>query len=69
MDTTPKHDSDRVPYRDPCPCCGARLVGFTKQDYIEHLMENGEIVAARIERDLTVNEFGTAPPTTIEEDP
>lgn len=43
-------------YRDPCPKCGARLLGFTKADYVEHLRANGETLAARIEEDLVVPE-------------
>lgn len=43
-------------YRDPCPKCGARLLGFTKEDYIDHLFENGESLVAKIERDLVVDE-------------
>jgi hypothetical protein len=43
-------------YRDPCPKCGDRLLGFTKTDYITHLRENGESLAARIEEKLVVEE-------------
>lgn len=43
-------------YRDPCPKCGARLIGFSKQDYVEHLRENGETLAAKIEEKLVVDE-------------
>jgi hypothetical protein len=42
-------------YRDPCPFCGARLIGFSKGDYIEHLRENGETFAARLEEKLVVD--------------
>lgn len=54
-------------YRDPCPKCGARLLGFTKEDYIEHLRENGETLAARIEEELVVEEdCADAKPTADE---
>lgn len=47
-------------YRDPCPKCGARLVGFTKEDYVSHLRENGETLAARIEEEMVVEESATS---------
>lgn len=43
-------------YQDPCPKCGARLIGFTKDDYIKHLWRNGETLAARIESEVIVPE-------------
>lgn len=43
-------------YRDPCPKCGARLIGHSKEEYIEHLLENGESLAAMIEEHLVVDE-------------
>lgn len=46
-------------YRDPCPKCGVRLVGFTKEDYVEHLRQNGEDLAARIEEEMVVDEPAT----------
>lgn len=42
-------------YRDPCPKCGARLIGMTKEEYVEHLRENGETLAARIEEEMVVS--------------
>jgi predicted RNA-binding Zn-ribbon protein involved in translation (DUF1610 family) len=52
-------------YRDPCPKCGAQLIGFTKEDYIAHLRENGEMLAAKIEEELVVDrsDCGDANPT------
>lgn len=47
--------SQQETYRDPCPFCGARLIGFSKEDYVEHLRENGETFAARIEEELVVD--------------
>ena len=41
-------------YEDPCPFCGARLLGFTKADFVEHLRENGETLKARIYEELVV---------------
>lgn len=46
-------------YRDPCPKCGARLLGFDKRDFIDHLRENGETLAARIEEEMIVPESAT----------
>jgi hypothetical protein len=43
-------------YRDPCPKCGARLLGMNKEEYVEHLRENGETLAARIEEEMVVDE-------------
>ena len=43
-------------YRDPCPKCGARLVAVTKPEYVEHLRENGEMLAADLEEKLVVEE-------------
>lgn len=43
-------------YRDPCPKCGARLLAFSKEEYVEHLRENGETLAARIEEEMVVDE-------------
>ena len=43
-------------YCDPCPKCGARLIGFTKEDFIEHLRENGEDLAAKIHEEMVVDE-------------
>lgn len=43
-------------YRDLCPKCGARLVGMAKSEYIEHLRENGETLAAKIEDRMIVSE-------------
>lgn len=54
-------------YRDRCPKCGARLVGMTKAEYIEHLRENGETLAAKIEEEMVVsgdsatNQMGAEP--------
>lgn len=42
-------------YRDPCPKCGARLIGFDKEGYVEHLRENGEELAAKIEDRMVVD--------------
>lgn len=36
-------------YRDPCPACGARLVGMSKEEYVVHLRKNGEGLSADIE--------------------
>ena len=41
-------------YQDPCPFCGARLVGFTKADFVDHLRGNGETLKARIYEDMVV---------------
>lgn len=41
-------------YREQCPKCGARLLGFTKQDYVAHLRENGETLAAEIQERFVV---------------
>lgn len=43
-------------YQDPCPKCGARLLGFTKQDYLNHLRANGETFVAKIEEHMVVDE-------------
>lgn len=43
-------------YRDPCPFCGARLLGVSKQEYIEHLRANDETLAARIEDEMVVDD-------------
>lgn len=43
-------------YEDRCPKCGARLLGFTKEDFIEHLRENGEDFAARIHEEMVTDE-------------
>lgn len=43
-------------YCDPCPKCDARLIGFTKADYVEHLRENGETLAAKIVDQMVVEE-------------
>jgi hypothetical protein len=43
-------------YRDPCPFCGARLIGMTKAEYVAHLRDNGETLAARIEAEVVVDE-------------
>jgi hypothetical protein len=48
--------SDTDTYRDPCPKCGARLVGFSKAEYVDHLQANGETLAADIEATLVVAE-------------
>lgn len=45
-------------YQDPCPKCGARLVGFSKEEYIEHLRENGESLAADLTEELVVETEG-----------
>ncbi len=50
---TDKHNAGT--YRDPCPKCGARLLGMTKAEYVEHLRENGETLAARIEEEMVVS--------------
>lgn len=47
-------------YRDPCPKCGDRLLGLSKEEYIEHLRENGETLAAKIEEKLVVEGGGCA---------
>lgn len=39
-----------------CPKCGARLFGFTKEDYVDHLEQNGERLAARIVDEMVVDE-------------
>lgn len=49
-------DFEGESYRDPCPKCGVRLLGFTKEDYVEHLRENGHTLAARIEEEMVVPE-------------
>lgn len=46
-------------YCDPCPKCGARLLGVSKAEYIEHLRANGETLAAKIEEELIVPESAT----------
>jgi len=47
------HDSVGA-YRGPCPKCGARLVGLSKPEYVQHLRENGEMLAAKVEEKLVV---------------
>lgn len=47
---------DAGTYRDLCPKCGARLVGFTKEEYVQHLRDNGEMLAAEIEEKMVVPE-------------
>lgn len=60
--------SDRTEsYRDPCPKCGSRLLGFSKVEYVQHLRENGETLAARIEEELVVPESATRQTTTSDE--
>jgi hypothetical protein len=39
-----------------CSKCGDTLIGFAKQDYLEHLRANGETLAAKIEEELVVEE-------------
>lgn len=46
-------------YVDPCPKCGARLLGVSKREYVAHLRENGETFAAKIEEELIVPESAT----------
>ena len=41
-------------YRDPCPKCEARLLAFSKKEYVQHLRENDETLAASIEERLVV---------------
>lgn len=43
-------------YQNPCPFCGERLVGVTKEGYVDHLRENGEELAAAIVEKLFVPE-------------
>lgn len=43
-------------YQNPCPFCGERLVGVTKEGYVDHLRENGEGLAAAIVEKLFVPE-------------
>ena len=43
-------------YRDQCPKCGATLLGMSKEEYVEHLRENGETLAAKIEERMIVAE-------------
>jgi transcription initiation factor IIE alpha subunit len=50
----PSEEHTAATYRTVCPKCGAALLGFTKQDYIDHLRENGETLAARIEAEMVV---------------
>lgn len=54
-DTQTDHASSGT-YHDPCPKCGARLIGFTKEDFIEHLRENGEDLAAKIHEEMVIDE-------------
>jgi len=42
-------------YRDPCPKCGDRLIAFSKDEYVEHLREKDEKLAASIEERLVVD--------------
>lgn len=42
-------------YADPCPKCGARLLGYSKEDFVEHLRENGEELAAKIHEQMVVS--------------
>lgn len=43
-------------YQDPCPICGARLIGVSKEEFIDHLRQNGEGLAARIWDEMVVDE-------------
>lgn len=47
-------------YIDPCPKCGARLIGLSKAEFVEHLRQNGEELAARIWDELVVEEVSVA---------
>lgn len=42
-------------YRDPCPACGDRLIGLSKEEYVEHLRSNGETLAAEVEERLVAD--------------
>ncbi|QCW05287.1 hypothetical protein [Natrinema pallidum] len=55
-------------YRDPCPKCGARMIGHTKEDYIDHLRENGETLAAKIEEEMVVDESDCADTNPTEDE-
>ena len=45
-------------YKDPCPKCRVRLLGVSKEEYIQHLRENGEKLTAKIESEMIVSEEG-----------
>lgn len=46
----------RETYRDPCPHCGSRMLGHSKAEFVAHLRENGETLAADIWEKLVVEE-------------
>lgn len=45
---------------DPCPKCGDRLLGVSKAEFIAHLRQNDETLAARIWDEMGIEE---SPPT------
>lgn len=48
-------------YQDPCPKCGARLIGMDKEEFIKHLREDDdEPLAARIYEEMVVEEESCA---------